>query len=106
MSHTIVATPSPFEGEDGEDAHAWARKYEFIVKSNKWSEKDALFNVAIYLEGQAVIWWEELHFKPKTFNEFKQQFLHVFASQNEIKEAEIKLKTNLQKEGERVSYYI
>lgn len=98
--------PSLFRG-DGQDPNKWLKEYDRVAKFNKWDDLFCLANVYFFLEGTALMWFENNEALLTSWEKFKEELPKAFGDSRQTrKRAEEELKARAQKSGENVQSYI
>ncbi|UYV82343.1 hypothetical protein LAZ67_21001753, partial [Cordylochernes scorpioides] len=99
--------PSTFVGDGSEDAQRWLKDYQRVAKFNRWDDSMCLANVIFFLAGTARQWYENNEDLLTSWEVFQRALGETFGQQEEeMKKAEIILKTRAQKSSESSESYI
>ncbi|UYV63284.1 hypothetical protein LAZ67_2003650 [Cordylochernes scorpioides] len=99
--------PSTFVGDGSEDAQRWLKDYQRVAKFNRWDDSMCLANVIFFLAGTARQWYENNEDLLTSWEVFQRALGETFGEQEEeMKKAEIILKTRAQKSSESSESYI
>ncbi|UYV80868.1 hypothetical protein LAZ67_19002048, partial [Cordylochernes scorpioides] len=99
--------PSTFVGDGSEDAQRWLKDYQRVAKFNRWDDSMCLANVIFFLAGTARQWYENNEDLLTSWEVFQKALGETFGEQEEeMKKAEIILKTRAQKSSESSESYI
>ncbi|UYV79636.1 K02A2.6-like, partial [Cordylochernes scorpioides] len=99
--------PSTFVGDGSEDAQRWLKDYQRVAKFNRWDDSMCLANVIFFLAGTARQWYENNEDLLTSWEVFQRALGETFGQQEEeMKKAEIILKTRAQKSSESSESYM
>ena len=70
-----IREPNIFHGTPEEDGQEWLSRFEILADANKWDTNKITY-VKLYLEGTPRQWI--LVRDPRTWEDFKRQFLDAF----------------------------
>lgn len=99
-------TPQAFHGDSFEDAEDWLDHFERVARSNEWSEERKLRHVYFALEDSARTWFENHEASLSSWEEFRQQLLATYGSNDRREKAETALRARNQRTNESVAMYI
>lgn len=99
--------PRIFSGKPDEDVDDWLRHYERVSRYHNWSTSAKLMNVAFFLAGTALLWFDNHERILTTWETFVEEFRTCFGdSCSKKKRAEQTLSRRAQLPGETCTTYI
>uniref|UniRef100_L7LYG4 CCHC-type domain-containing protein n=1 Tax=Rhipicephalus pulchellus TaxID=72859 RepID=L7LYG4_RHIPC len=99
--------PRIFSGKTDEDVDDWLKHYERVSRYHEWSTSAKLVNVAFFLAGTALLWFENHEHVLTTWQTFVEELKACFGdTSSKKKKAEQTLARRAQLPGETCTTYI
>ena len=99
--------PRIFSGRTDEDVDDWLKHYERVSRCHEWSTPAKLVNVAFFLAGTALLWFENHEHVLTTWPTFVEELKACFGdTSSKKKKAEQTLSRRAQLPGETCTTYI
>lgn len=99
--------PRPFSGKPGEDVEEWLKHYRRVSLYNHWDTASQRNNVPLFLEGTALMWYENHEENLTTWANFVDEIKKCFGDPTmKKKRAEQTLSQRAQVPGETCTMYI
>lgn len=106
-SWTHQREPRTFAGRAGEDVDEWLTHYQRVSRYNRWDTTVQLANVVFFLEGTALVWFENHEETLTSWDRFVEEIKTCFGdSLAKKKRAEQTLLQRAQIPGETCTTYI
>lgn len=99
--------PRTFAGKVGEDVEEWLNHYSRVSRYNRWNSDTRLTNVPLFLEGTALVWFENHEETLATWEDFVDEVKSGFGDPSlKKKRSEQTLMQRAQVPGETCTIYI
>lgn len=99
--------PRTFTGKPGDDVEEWLSHYQRVSRANGWNAASQLSHVGLFLDGSALVWFENHEDTLTTWDQFMEEIKKCFGDPaTKKKRAEQMLSQRAQACGETCRTYI